>query len=488
MKQRVLLVSVPFAEVEQTEQEKDYWKWHYALKSKQTYRNLTDDQMLKFGNIEHQAVGLLSIAKYLITNGVEVKYLAPCSSYNGIEREKVFLDKILEEVDRFHPDYIGFSAITYNMPIVFSYADALKQKNLDVKTIIGGSHANGVSGETLDELTSHFDFVVRGKGEVPLLNIVNGNIDSIGISSRIDGRKIENPSCMISVQNYPDAIFDLLEINQLPAARVYSSLGCRAKKQCIFCGDILHNKDFVVKDIDAVMDEITFLYENYSTRHFFFGDENFFFNKERALYIMDKVNKNGLDITVSYQVRIEDADKELVQKAAECGKCSEIHCGVESLSQKVLNINDKGLRIQDVKNFCNLTKQYGISNHCYFLTGLPGETLETAALTISKMVQFIDEGLIDMVEYRIAMPYPGTPMAEFSERFGVKIRHRNWDYYKGERLPPFDLETLSAEQLYEIYLNGMVAITCAYKRKYEKTHQQNFVDLKALGTVVSGGF
>jgi anaerobic magnesium-protoporphyrin IX monomethyl ester cyclase len=488
MKPRVLLVSVPFADIEQTEHEKEYWKWHYALKSKLTYRNLTDEQMLKFGNIEHQNIGVLSIASYLINNGVEIKYLAPSSAYNSKDREDVFLKKVLYEIEVFRPNFVGFSAITYNMPIAFYYSKTVKEKYPEIKTIIGGAHANGVSGETLTELIENFDFVIRGKGEVPFLNLVKGNINSLGISYRMEGKDVINPTCMTSVNNYPEPVYGLLEVDKLPAARVYSSLGCRSKNQCIFCGDILHNKDFVIKDISNVIDEIKFLYNNYSSRHFFFGDENFFFNKNRALQIMRELSKCDLDITVSYQVRIEDADEELIKTASELGKCTEIHCGVESLSQEVLNINNKGLRIESVKKFCELSKKYGISNHCYFLTGLPGETEETSYLTISKIEEYINAGLIDMVEYRIAMPYPGTPMADFSEKFGVKIKHRMWDYYKGERMPPFDLESLTAERLYEIYLEGMDLITKAYKKKYLQSYSDKFTDLKALGTVVSGGF
>lgn len=488
MNRRVLLVSVPFADVEQTEQEREYWKWHYALKAKHTYRNLTEDQLFKLGNIEHQNIGLLSIASYLAKHGVEVKYMAPSSQFASHDRENVFLQKVLDNIDRFDPDFIGFSAITYNMPIAFEYGRAAKHKKPGIKTVIGGAHANGVTAQTLDELLGRFDYVIRGKGEKPLLSLINGVVDAPGISCRDGGQLIANPTCMSSVNNYPDPLYGLLDVEDLPAARVYSSLGCRSKTQCIFCGDILHNKDFVVKQIDTVIDEIRYLHERHASTHFFFGDENFFFNKQRAMRIMDAINASGLDISVGYQVRIEDADEELIRKASEHGRCSEIHCGVESLSQEVLNLNNKGLRIEQVKDFCRLTKRYGISNHCYFLTGLPGETEETALLTMKKMVEFIDEGLIDMVEYRIAMPYPGTPMAESPDKFGVKIKHRDWEYYKGERMPPFDLETLPAERIYELYLQGIERITDAYKNRFTQCYGGDFLDLKALGPVISGGF
>ncbi len=488
MNVRILLVSVPFADIEQTEQEKEYWKWHYAIKTKLTYRNLNDDLVTKIGNIENQNVGLLSIASYLTNNGVEVKYIAPSTLYSCQNRENKFLDQILSQIENYNPSFIGFSAITYNMPIAFYYAQKVKEKKPFIKTVIGGAHANGASGETLNELMNSFDFVIRGKGEIPFLNLINGNIDSIGICCRSNGKDIINPTCMLSINNYPDPMYHFLEVDELPAARVYSSLGCRSKSQCIFCGDILHNKDFVVKDVKNVINEIKSLYHDFSTKHFYFGDENFFFDKQRAIYAMDEINNSGLNITVGYQVRIEDTDEELIKKASEYGKCTEIHVGVESFSQEVLNLNNKGLRIDNVKKFCELTKKYGISNHCYFLTGLPGETEETSYLTIKRMEELLNAGLIDMVEYRIAIPFPGTPIEKYSEKYGVKIKHKMWEFYKGERLPPFDLESITSERIYELYLEGLETITNAYIKKYSKEYNDEFIDLKTLGSVIGGGF
>ena len=63
---------------------------------------------------------------------------------------------------------------------------------------------------------------------------------------------------------------------------------------------------------------------------------------------MDAIKLIKLDITVGYQTRIKSIDEELISKAAESGMCTEIQYGVESGSQEILDLNNKGLRIEKV--------------------------------------------------------------------------------------------------------------------------------------------
>lgn len=488
MTKKVLLVSVPAPAVEQTQEENEFWRWHYALKTRLTYPNLSKEQLLKLGNSENQNVGLLSIASVLRDNGVEVGYLASSLSFNGSERENNFLDKLLGQIQQDKPDYIGFSSHTCGIPAAIKYALEAKKVSPEIVTIIGGAHANGASGETLDELLENFDFVIRGKGEIPFLELVKSNQDVVGISYKRKDEKIIMPISVASFPEYPNPANDLLNVEELPAARVFTSLGCRKGSQCVFCADTLHNKGFVKRPVEEALKEIKFLYDNLGTRYFYFGDENFFLDKKRALEIMNMVNSLDLDIIVGYQVRIESADEDLIKKAAESKKCTEIQYGVESASQEVLDFNRKGLRIKRVREVCDLTKSYGVNTHCYFLVGLPGETQETAELTIKKMEEMLEEGSADFVEYRCVVPFPGAPMWELAENYGVKLKHKNWRQYRGENLPTFDLENLTSEHIYQFYLKGLAKVTELYKKRYLSEFGNNIPDISVLSAVTEGGF
>ena len=492
---KILLVSTPAPAVRQTAIEKEYWKWHYALKTKLTYLNLSEKELMELGNAENQNVGLLSIASVLKKKGHKVFYLAPKPENAPLQkREKLFGRKLLEIIKKEKPHIVCFSTHTCAIPTTMGYAKSAKSINPEIITIIGGSHASGVNGKDLAELLSAFDFVVKGKGELPISMLAyalesGSPIDYIpGICYKRKNKTIAKEPVMAGNANYPCPANELLNVKRLPAGRVFTSLGCRRNGSCVFCADTIHNKGFVERPMGEAIDEIKYLHRKFRTKYVYFGDENFFFDKERAINAIDKINKLWLGIVVGYQVRLESADEELIRKVAESRKCTEIQYGVESASQEILNLNRKGLRYENVKKICKLTKKHGINVHCYFLVGLPGETKETAESTINEMCSLLESGFVDFVEYRIAVPFPGAPMYDNAKEFGVKILKKNWKLYRGENLPQYELNNLSRHEIYNFYQKGLRRVAETYKERYIKKFGKRLPKINVLSAVIEGGF
>lgn len=482
---RVLLIAVPAPEVEQNEIEVDYWKWHYSLKTNLTYTNLNHDQLLKFGNTENQNIGLLSIASALEEKGISVKYLAPSIDYSGPDREEDFWNDIKRRIDNFQPQFIAFSSPTCSIELAIEYAKRAKEVNPKIITLIGGAHVNGVDGEDLKEIAQKFDYVMRGKGEIPTVNLVTGNGDLSGISYMEGDKIVKNPINLAGFPGYPKADNKLLNIKELPAARIFTSLGCGGK--CIFCVDINTKKYVEIAD-ENIIEEILYLYNNLGTRYFYLGDENFFMNKKRAFALLEKIKQLDLDVIFGFQARIESTNEDVIRSIASLGNCTEIQYGVESANQKILDISKKSLDIRKVKQICQLTKKYGINTHCYFLVGLPGETKETAKETQAMITSYLKEGIIDMVEYRCVIPFPGSAMWNNRELYGIHLKHKNWKYYRGENKPPYDLNTMESCEIYDFYLNGLKDITEIYKERYRRDFGNKNIDINVQSAVTEGGF
>lgn len=482
---KVLLVAVPAPEVEQNEIEVEYWKWHYSLKTNLTYTNLSNEQLLKFGNTENQNIGLLSIASALEENGYPVKYLAPSIEYSGPTREDDFWNDVKATLESFKPDYISFSSPTCSIDLAMEYAKRAKELNPSIITLVGGAHANGVTGEQLKAIAQKFDYVLRGKGEIPMLNLLSGNGDMSGISYMEGDTFIENPIHLTGLPGYPKPNNKLLNVKELPAARVFTSLGCGGK--CIFCVDI-NTKKYVEIPDENVIEEILYLYNNLGTRYFYLGDENFFMNKKRAFALLEKIKALNLDVIFGFQARIESTDEEVIRSIASLGNCTEIQYGVESANQGILDISKKRLDVRKVKEICSITKKYGINTHAYFLVGLPGETLETAKETQDMITSYLKEGILDMVEYRCVIPFPGSAMWNNRELYGINLKHTNWKYYRGENMPPYDLTNMKSEEIYNFYLNGLKDITKLYKERYERDFGDKNIDINVQSAVTEGGF
>ncbi|MDD5163363.1 MAG: radical SAM protein [Candidatus ainarchaeum sp.] len=468
---RILLVSVPAPAVRQTTIEKEFWKWHYALKEKLTYKNIPKRALKNFGNLENQNVGLLSIARVLLENNHKVSYLAPMPN-PGLQEKDFFFKKILGLIKSKKIEMACFSAHTCAIPNAISFAKQIRMAFPDVLAVIGGPHANGAKGKDLEELQKNFDFVVQGPGEKQLLEII----------AKTEGTKIK-----AKIPVFPFPANTLLNVKELPAARVFTSLGCRKCSQCVFCADI-HNKNFVARPLEKAFEEIQDFYNNFNTRYVYFGDENFFFEEKRALKAIKKVKELDLRLDFGFQARITNASEKILSSLAASNKCSEVQFGIESANQEILNLSNKGLSFEYAKHVLAKAKKHGLTTHCYFLTGLPGETRETAMQTIRAMCSLLEKGLTDFVEYRIAVPFPGSPMYDQAEKYGIKILSRNWGLYRGENKPQHSLTALSQEQIYSLYLKGLEEVTKIYKQKHIQKFGSEKSNIAAQSAIIEGGF
>lgn len=482
---KVLLISVPAPGVEQTDIENEYWSWHYALKTKITYTNLTSKQLAKFGNTENQNIGLLSIASALREHNILVDYIAPDLDYVSYDRNDEFLEHILDRLEDNATNYVALSSATCNIPTTIQYAQVIRHNYPNIRLLVGGAHVNGCNNEELEELSDSFDYIIRGKGEIPIVNLVLGKEDMTGICYKRDGHFIVNELSITAPDNYPKPANDLLNVKELPAARVFTSLGCEGR--CIFCVDI-NTKKFVYLSIESILDEIKYLYDNYKTRYFYLGDENFFARKDTAVTLLEQISKLDLDLILGIQGRIEGTSQELIKTVAKYRNCTEIQFGVESASQEILKKARKGLNIEKVRKKCKMVKKYGMSTHCYFLVGLPGETEETAKQTLDYIDRSMKEGIMDFVEYRCVVPFPGSGMWNDKNKYNITLNETDWTMYRGENMPVYDLDTMSAKKIYEYYLKGLRMIKEHYKSRYIRDFGGELPDVHVLSSVTEGGF
>jgi radical SAM superfamily enzyme YgiQ (UPF0313 family) len=109
--------------------------------------------------------------------------------------------------------------------------------------------------------------------------------------------------------------------------------------------------------------------------------------------------------------------------------CFEAAIGIESGSQKILDIVNKGekveLHMEAVKN-CH---KAGIRIKGFFIIGLPGENEES----ISKTAAFLEEAELDDVDFSVYSPFPGSYIYNNREKFDISFQddyEASW--YKGK--------------------------------------------------------
>lgn len=348
-------------------------------------------------------IGLAYLAAYLEKENYKVRILdIAAEGHSNVKENGDMLtyglddDEIKEKIAEFNPQAVGVSCIFSTQ-----YENAkhiLKLvKNIDknIITMTGGSHPTFALEDMLN--LDCLDYIIMGEGELPtlqLLNTLNDNGDASkvgGVAHKKDGTKFINKELQY-VKNLDDLPFPathLLNMEQyfrinLPqnpyteskrVAQVITSRGCPAK--CVFCTTTnFWGNRYRGRSAQNVVSEIKSLKNNYGIDEIQFTDDNITLNKKRALDIFDGMKDLGLKWCVPQGVAVWALDGEMLEKMKESG-CYQLTFAIESGNQYVLdNIIKKPLDLKRVKPLVKKAQEVGIDVHGFFVSGLPGETIE----------------------------------------------------------------------------------------------------------------
>ncbi len=123
-----------------------------------------------------------------------------------------------------------------------------------------------------------------------------------------------------------------------------------------------------------------------------------------------------LDIHFNELSHLDNDFFELLKKAG--GRMLVI--GVESGSQRILDLINKGIKISEVLEFNRRVKKFGIIPRYCFMMGFPTETLEDIRETVSLIFKLLEENDDAIKDINIYTPYPGTELYELSIKHGLK--------------------------------------------------------------------
>lgn len=400
---------------------------------------------------DYPHLGLVYLASHLIHHGILCEMI-------DAKLQRIGFEKLIRIIKKEGYDTVGISAMTHEIQIAAKLAQAIKEVLPRAKTIIGGVHATALPRETLAEFPC-FDFLVHGEGEFTLLELVNATAENIGfedlagIAFRHHQHVVVNPT--------REWIEDLDALpfpnySKLPHGKEFhliTSRGCPF--QCIFCMSPYGRKKVRYRSPQNVIDELKMV-ASYDPKVIKFNDENFGFNRPRAIEILELIRKNNLHkIKKVASLRVDDADYELLKKMKDAGFFY-IDYGVETGNMEIMKIIKKGITRPQIEKAIKLTKDLGIKTGANYIIGHPGETLETARQTLEFAVKLN----ADVNAIGLMVPYPGTRVAEMARtgEGGYKLISMNWKDYNKQLGNALELRTLSRKQMERLQLIGYVKI------------------------------
>jgi magnesium-protoporphyrin IX monomethyl ester (oxidative) cyclase len=403
------------------------------------------ERFIGFANF-YPPIGLGYMASSLEKNGYEVKILDA-----GIEKwRKLNVDKdgikyvgmdwkeVEERIRQENPDVVGINILTVHSRNAYITAKIVKKVNKNILVIAGGPHVPARPEEVISN--PYIDVIVLGEGELTMVDIVktfekNKSFKDVkGIWYKKNGktRKNEPRPLIQNLDELPFPAWHLLNIekyfesqkcgqfSQDAYGRMFPMITSRSCPfACIFCSiRLIMGRGFRPRSPENVIEEIKQLVQKYDIEHISFQDDNLTLNKSRVEKICDLIVKENLKITWSAPngVRADMLDEGLLRKMKKSG-CNSIFIAPESGSQEVINnIIGKRLDLKQVENIVRLCRKIGISCGCFFMVGLPGETIEQIKETVNFAKRMKSLGAHTCGT--IAQPYFGTTFYDICKEKG----------------------------------------------------------------------
>jgi radical SAM superfamily enzyme YgiQ (UPF0313 family) len=344
-------------------------------------------------------------------------------------------------------DLIGISCYTHN----YHYAQKLLRiaKSEGKTVVLGGPHATPMYKEVLSQ---GFDYVIRGEGEYPLINLLKGGGDFKGLSFMENGIPKANPVMRVKdLDSLPNPSRHLLDLKKysFPGA-ISTTRGC--SNFCIFCSSRNQSGCLRARSIEGLEKEIKKL-QSQGIEQFFITDPNFAYNKGRTLGFCKMAKKLRMDWFT--ELRLNHMDDEVISKMSEAG-CKVVRFGIESGSQRVIDLIRKGISIKNIEKIITAFKSHNIVPVCGFMIGHPNERRKDFEETL-KLAKKI-KTLGGEATFAVLTPYPGTYIFKNAEKLGVKILSKNWEEYHHLN-PVIETRHFTRDQLREMLFDALIEIS-----------------------------
>jgi radical SAM superfamily enzyme YgiQ (UPF0313 family) len=364
-------------------------------------------------------------------------YLASIARSEG--HDVIIVDSLAEGINlrelkgrmrSFYPDVIGITATTSMIPDAYEAARVAKEVNPDATVLIGGPHVTFLPEETLNEC-KYIDIVVRGEGELIFRELLRKKDlrDVRGITYRSSGVIKSNPAMPLipNLDEIPIPAYDLLPMHlyrfgNLRFGTIITSRGCPFN--CIFCSSSLQfGKRWRAHSKERVIEELRILHQDYGVREVEFLDDTFTLDRRRAREISREIVREGLDISWTASSRVNTFDLETGREMKRAGAHT-IYFGIESGSQKILDLIGKGITVEQSISAVKSAKKAKLRALGSFIIGFPEETEDD----IRRTIDFSKKVGVDLAQFTIATPYPGTKLWDIANKMNLLLT-RDWRKY-----------------------------------------------------------
>ncbi len=302
-----------------------------------------------------------------------------------------YLDQYLTAlIEEEQPDVLGLTVYIHTLPASLYAFRLARRKFPHIKTIMGGAtfiwqFPIGTSEFEflLEKTRDYLDKIIVEEGQLLFYKYLEGELeDSQRVYTRED---LKGETLDVAALGTPD--FSDLNLDFYPYMATASSRSC--PNQCSFCTIARYFGEYTQKPIPQVLEEIRELRRANGDRQLFF-------------FIDSLVNKVLPELTVELgqmdtaiyfdgYLRVDDAVCDIENTLQwRRGGFYRARIGAESGSQKILDLIDKGITIDQTRASLASLAYAGIKTTTFWVIGHPGETEEDFQMTLDLVEELKD--------------------------------------------------------------------------------------------------
>lgn len=370
---------------------------------------------------KYEPLGLLYIAAVLRDRGHHVGVI-------DAHAHELDSDQVLQEIEAFRPDVLGFSVLTCHGSAVWRLGEELKTRHPDLLIVLGNVHAAEFAKQYVE--AGRADVVVHGEGEPVIAEILDrfehgGDYRDVpGVTWRGPaGEAIRNEGTHVvdDLAALPFPARDLVDQHRYGLSTVSNQLytvdkggigktmvtsrGCPFR--CTFC--VVHGgRKPRMNSPERVVDEMELMQEEYRCSYVYIQDPLFMADRRRVEAICELYQQRGLTLRWGADAHVNTVRPELI-RTLERGGCFELSLGIETGTQRLLDGIQKRTRLEHITRAAHTIKRNSsIQVEGLFILGLPGETPQETEETID----YARSLPLDMAQFSVLTPYPGSPLFE----------------------------------------------------------------------------
>lgn len=369
-------------------------------------------------------LGILYISAYLEQHGFENDVFDTTFSSKTEFEQHLLVTK---------PSIVGLYTNLVTKVNILSIFHFIKQNLPETIIILGGPD---VRYNAENYLRHGVDYIVMGEGEQTMLALVQhivhqqGELSAIaGVAYLRDGALVQNAE-REKLKNLDDLpLPNRKKVNlhlYLDTWKKFHGKGTMSVSTmrgcpytCKWCSRGVYGLSYRRRSPEKVADELDMLKREYNPDSLWFVDDVFTISHKWLEEFRNELKNRNLRIPYECITRADRMNEEVLGMLKETG-CFRVWIGAESGSQKIIDLMDRRVDVNRVRDMIRLSKKYNIESGTFIMLGYPGETEED----IEETIHHLKQSNPDHFTITVAYPIKGTEL--YQEVESSQTTHLDW--------------------------------------------------------------